>query len=130
MENSTRLANYEKANAGRPLTGPQIRRLARHGAERGSEWAVREGRRQPIRQHFRPVIDNQHLPTGRVGMKRFGPALSRLQLDQLFSHALVPVRLRPRPDQAAAEESEVERVVTQSAPAKAIRRERGGKRGG
>lgn len=89
MDNTARLASYEKQNAGRPLTGKQIRRLARHddspsSARAFAPWSQRFYRQREIRQHFRPTIDNVRVPTGRVGRSRFGPALGMAGLQQAF----------------------------------------------
>lgn len=77
MSNASRLAGYEKTNAGRPLSGRQIRRLARHDAyelppDVQCMIKNRDHSRKPIRQRFE-LIDNQRKPTGRVGAARFGP---------------------------------------------------------
>lgn len=95
LSNADRLANYEKQNAGRQLTGPQMRRLARHDIKCACDddlgrhamsppWQQRFSRMRPVRQHFRPTIDNQHLPTGRTGMARFGPTAGIEALNQLL----------------------------------------------
>lgn len=90
MSNAARLAGYEKTNAGRPLTGKQVRRLARHddaGLNGDARYMVkrRDRLRKPVRQSFGDRIDNVRKPTGRRGMARFGPAQSIIQ-------AFTPVR--------------------------------------
>jgi len=105
MDYATRLEHYQAQNDARcghasgskpQLTFAQARRLRKKAGDKPY--------RAP-RQTFQR-IDNQHLPTGRVGaFRRFGAPLGRLTLDQLFQRAVVPVTGRevstePLPEQA------------------------------
>lgn len=78
MTHDQRLANYQAQNArtGRKeLTAAQSRRL-----RKGDDPA------KPVRQRFHrePRIDNQRVPTGRVGAKRWGPQMSIEGLNKLL----------------------------------------------
>lgn len=97
MHNDARAAGYMRQHPGRPFTRAELKRLADHQlkctADRDctpdeAQWQVRgrEYRRKPIQQRFNrePMIDNQHLPTGRVGMARFGPAAGIEGLNKLL----------------------------------------------
>ena len=86
MDPAVRRANYVRQNTARagivpgggeglPFTNAQLRRMRK--GDPGS---------RPVRQRFRreQLIDNQRVPTGRVGAKRWGPQMSLAGLNALL----------------------------------------------
>ena len=76
-QNTRRAGVVPGGGEGLPLTPAQRRRL-RHKAA-----STRPA--QPVRQRFTRVFRMNRPETGRIGAKRFGPQLSRAQLDKLFT---------------------------------------------